>query len=475
MEPERLLPSRVRPDPSSEPVDRRSRVLLLGAIVLLCAVVVILGAVGGERSPPTSRETNASIGNTTPETGYALENNTTGTLSAGNTLITVQTHDWFGTNSGEALIVAPNGTTIWSYDPPNSRVFDAEVTSNDTILLSFATELTGEDCPSAYRSGAEESCVHNRVVELDPADNTVVWEYDWYDAFIAHHEVHDADRLDDGQTAIIDMGNNRAFTVNRDGEITWSWNATDHLSTESAFQEQYGGLPQEHSEADWTHMNDIDQLPNGNFQLSIRNFDVVLEVDPRTNDIVNVIGKPGDTSTLNQQHNPQRLDNDTILVADSENHRVVEIDTDTEELQWLYDGPSDRGLQWPRDADRLPNGNTLVTDSRNFRVLEIDSEGQVVWRHSLRDSRGIVYEADRLGVPEESATGLTHSDNTTIDPTHPLITRIQSIESWAGFVFPGWVRLQELVAILCGVFAGLGLLWQFTIGWLRGDRLLYWK
>ncbi|RRJ30335.1 aryl-sulfate sulfotransferase [Halocatena pleomorpha] len=471
MEPKRLLPSRGRPDPSSEPVDRRPRMVLLGTIILLCAVVVVLGAVSGERSPSPPGEANASLGNTDTDIGYAFDNDTTGILSPGNTLITIQTHDWFGSNSGAARIVAPNGTTVWTYDQPNSRVFDGEVTDNDTVLMSVATEVTGDDCPEAYRSGAEESCVHNRVVELDPADNTVVWEYDWYDAFIAHHEVHDADRLDDGQTAIIDMGNSRAFTVDQDGDITWSWNATDHLSAGSAFQEQYGGPPQEHPEADWTHMNDIDKRPNGNFQLSIRNFDAVLEVDPRTNDIVDVIGKPGNTDLLNQQHNPQRLDNDTMLVADSENNRVIELDTDTEEIHWLYDGPADRGLQWPRDADRLPNGNTLVTDSRNFRVLEINPNGTIVWRYSLRDSRGIVYEADRLGVPEESVRDLTHRNNTTIDRTHPLINRIQSLESWAGFVFPGWVRLEELIAILCGSLASLGLLWQFVIGWLRGDRL----
>lgn len=474
MEPDRLLPSRLQSALSSDPVDRRSRVLLLGIIVFLCAVVLVLGAVGGERSPPSLGETNASPGNADAESGYTIGNNTKGLLSPGNTLLTVQAHDWFGTNSGEALIVAPNGTTVWTYDPPDSRVFDAEVTDNDTVLISLATEVAGEDCPAAYRSDVEESCVHNRVVELDPMSNTDVWVYGWYDAFISHHEVHDADRLDNGQTAIVDMGNDRAFTVDQGGTITWSWNATEQLGAESAFRERHGGPERVGPESDWTHINDIDQYPNGNFQLSIRNFNTVLVVDPQTNDIVDVIGDPGDSSVLNRQHNPHRLDADTILIADSENDRVVEIDTDTEKIQWLYDGPIDRGLQWPRDADRLPNGNTLITDSRNFRVLEVNSEGTVVWRHSLRDRRAIVYDADRLGVPEEPTAVPTHGDNTTIDQTSPLTDRIQWLESWAGFVFPGWVRLPELVAILCGTIASLGLLWQLVIGWHRGDQLLYW-
>lgn len=464
MEPDRWFPAR-RSDPS-EPVDRRRRVLVLGAIVLLCGVVLVVGAVGGDRSPATS------------DTPPATPENAMDVLSAGNTLITVQAYGWFGSNNGAAQIVTPNGTTVWTYDPPESRVFDAEVTDDDTVLAAVATQTPREDCPAAYRADDEDGCVHNRVVELDPASNAVVWEYDWYDAFAHHHEVHDADRLDDGQTAIVDMGNDRAFTVDRDGEITWSWNATKHLGAGSAFRDRYGGPEREHPESDWTHMNDIDRLPNGNFQLSVRNFDAVLEVDPETNDIVDLIGRPDDTATLNHQHNPHRLDENTLLVADSGNNRVVEIDADTETEQWLYEGPSDRGLQWPRDADRLPNGNTLITDSRNFRVLEVDPEGSVVWQHSLGDRRGIVYEADRLGVPEEPTEVPAHEgskhegDN---DESHPITARIQWIESWVGFVFLRWIRLPQLLAILCGTAAGLGLLWQLAVGWLRGDRIFYWE
>lgn len=459
-----------------EHTDRRRRVLVLGSIVLLCAAFLIGQAVTADPSMTNSPSPSSSSPSSAPDYQDAGGNPIAadGVLAPGNTLLSVQAYGWFGSNNGQALIVAPNGTTVWSYDPPDSRVFDTEITDNGTVLASVATEVPSRTCPAQYRENG--NCVRNRIVELDPATNAVVWQYEWYDAFPTHHEVHDADRLPNGDTAIIDMGNNRAFTVNPEGEITWSWNASEHLSQGSDFREQYGGPEKSGPESDWTHMNDIDRLPNGNFQLSIRNFDTVLEVDPQTNEIIDVIGRPGDTSVLNHQHNPQRLNNDTILVADSENDRVVEIDTSNGgTVTWAYDGrKTGRGLQWPRDADRLPNGNTLISDSRNFRVLEINPSGEVVWQYSLREKRGIVYDANRLGLPEEPTGVPEHGSKAAdIDESQPITDQLRRIESWAGFVFPAWVRLHELSVMLVGVITGIGLIWQLLIGWLRDDPLVY--
>jgi hypothetical protein len=437
--------------------DRRQRVQVLGIVVFSCIILLVgQAAIAGVL---LAQDDSSRFINTQNDTLDRI-------FSPGNTLISVQVFGWFGNNNGEALIVTPNGTTVWKYDPPQTRVFDAEVTDSRTILVSVATQVPATQCPAMYR---QDGCVHNRVVELAPETKEIIWQYGWYDVFIGHHEVHDADRLPNGQTAIIDMGNNRAFTVNRAGEITWSWNASKHLRPGSDFRERYGGPERTGPEADWTHMNDIDRLPNGNFQLSIRNFDVVLEVDPQTNEIVTVIGRPGNTTILNRQHNPHRLNSETLLVADSENNRIVEIDSSSGTVLWTYDArETKQRLVWPRDADRLPNGNTLIADSRNFRVLEIAPNGTVVWQYSLYEQRGIVYEADQLGVPEEPTDVPTHRNGTAeIDEQHPLRERLLWLESWAGFVFPRWVRLPELGTIFIGLIAGSWLTLELGIGWLR--------
>jgi outer membrane protein assembly factor BamB len=378
----------------------------------------------------------------------------------GDTLVGIQAKGWFGNDNGTAIVVNPEGETVWEYDPPNSRVFDVEALGNGNVLASVATVET-DDCPPEV--AGQNRCVHNRVVELDYPNTTVVWAYEWWDVFPEHHEVHDADRLPNGETAIVDMGNNRAFTVDREGRITWQWNATEHLAEGTPFFEEYvpAGSAEEFRqsgpESDWTHMNDIDRLENGNFQLSIRNFDVVVEVDPETNEIVDVIGSPTRHRVMNEQHNPMRIESaGTLIVADSENDRIVELDVETEEVVWQYDGSgSGELLQWPRDADRLPNGNTLVTDSRNFRILEIGPNGSVVWRYEMKEARGIVYEADRFDVEEEPGGVPSGRDLTGRSSGDTLGSTLATVEGWLGFVpfLPVWVGVPELLVALVGLGA----------------------
>jgi outer membrane protein assembly factor BamB len=392
----------------------------------------------------------------------------------GDTLVAVQVYGWFTEDNGNVFILNGNGTRTWEYDPPHAWVFDAEMLDNGNVQVAFGQNPLAENvrCPDRFyrgeRPAGKNGCIYNRVVEVNPDTNEVVWEHSWYDAFPTHHEVHDADRLPSGETVIIDMGNDRTFTVDRSGEVTWQWNATEHLTPGTPFWEEHvAPLPESEREefrrsgpeSDWTHMNDVDLLENGNFQMSIRNFDTTIEVDRETGDIVDVIGAPTRHEVMNEQHNPNRLErHGTLLVADSENDRVVEVDAETGDIVWRYDGTgTGQKLAWPRDADRLPNGNTLITDSRNFRLVEVGPNGSVVWSYSLAESRGIIYEADRLGLPEEPddvpAGGELQSRS-----SGGLAGTIASVESWLGFVFPQWVGIPELGTALVGLVAGLALL-----------------
>src|SRR6056297_585883 len=138
----------------------------------------------------------------------------------GNTLISVQSYKTRG------RLIEVNTTTndvVWEYDPPDSRVFDAEQLANGNVLVAVTTKLPPAQCPDQHLQVASDQCIEAKVLELDHPSKEVVWEYSWYDEYITHHEVHDVDRLDDGKTAIVDMGNDRAFIVDQAGEITWEW------------------------------------------------------------------------------------------------------------------------------------------------------------------------------------------------------------------------------------------------------------
>lgn len=440
-------------------MERRQRVIVLVLLVVAAAGVLVGQAATAGESPPSGGEN----------------------VYPGHTMISVQAYGWFDNDNGNVIIVNPAGEVVWQYperDPSNAWVFDAEMLRNGNVLVSMGESgrAPGVDCPDKYGGGSGKgACIHNRVVEVDFETKEVVWNYSWYDAYPTHHEVHDADRLPNGQTVVADMGNHRAFAVNESGMVTWEWRAADHISEDTEFWNEYvASLPEDRqdqfrrqgAESDWTHMNDIDRMSNGNYRLSIRNFDVIVEVDPETNEIRHVIGRPDAHEMMAEQHNPHPLErHGTTLVADSENDRIVELDVETGEIIWRYDGTGSGDLlRWPRDADRLPNGNTLITDSRNFRVLEVDPEGSVVWRHSLKDRPAIVYEADRVNLPNNS--GYLPEEPQNVPPGHDLEGRtgaggiagvIATIESWAGFVLPFWMGLVEILAALVGVVALAGL------------------
>jgi hypothetical protein len=424
---------------------RRRRLLAFGLVFLLC--VSALGVQG-----------------MTAEVGTSVRAAGDGPYP-GNTLISVQT---YRENDGRLIEVTPAGETVWEFDPPNARVFDGEELDNGNMLVTYTTRLPPAECPERFLQYEGSHCIRNQVVELDgdtlQGKQEVVWRYAWLDEKLFGHEVHDADRLPSGETAIADMGNDRAFIVDGEGNVTWEWRATEHLGANTSFREQYGGPPNPGRERDWTHMNDIDLLPNGNFELSVRNFDVVLEVNRQSKEIVGVLGEPGKRSLMHHQHNPYRLTRwGTTVIADSENHRVIEIDRETEEIVWSYGGKD--LLRYPRDADRLPNGNTLITDTINNRVIEINPEGEIVWEY---EGIRIPYSADRLSIDEEdgrTVPGWRLDEQTKEVGT--VVGTVRQLEGWGAWVFPIWMRLPEMAAFLGAVLAGLAIVADLGVGWWR--------
>ncbi len=227
----------------------------------------------------------------------------------------------------------------------------------------------------------------------------------------AQNHWHDADRIGPHRWLVADIAHDRVFVVNTSTGIeTWSWHAQNGYDVRSG-----GIFPN-----DWTHLNDVERLPDGRVMVSLRNQDTVAFVDPETGVRRGwSLGSDGNHSRLYEQHNPDYIPPErggpSVVVADSENNRIVEYQrvnrtdtggpggptnasagTWTRTWQWR-----DTELRWPRDADRLPNGHTLITDTNGGRVIEVDEAGRVVWRVDIEGP----YEAERLGTGDESAGG----------------------------------------------------------------------
>jgi len=163
---------------------------------------------------------------------------------------------------------------------------------------------------------------------------------------------------------------------------------------------------------------------------------------------------------LNHQHNPQWLGDGAVLVADSDNDRIVELhrtEAGDWEVAWTVERAGGVALQWPRDADRLVNGHTLITDTLNRRIVEIDPEGEVVW--STRTDL-IPYEADRL--PAGELVGAPRADASPGDSAAPgnRIPILSELLMLLRALFPGlpfWFRELQLGLSLLGVvLIGLG-------------------
>jgi hypothetical protein len=69
-----------------------------------------------------------------------------------------------------------------------------------------------------------EGVPFSRVIEVDPATDTVAWEYQANPPFAFFSPiVSSADRLDNGNTLICEGVSGRIFEVTREGETVWEW------------------------------------------------------------------------------------------------------------------------------------------------------------------------------------------------------------------------------------------------------------
>jgi len=330
------------------------------------------------------------------------------------------------------------------------------------------------------------------ALEFDPDQQRAVRteEFDLKDT-------HNSNRLDEHRLLVANMreyengvSDDRLYIRNvTAGETEWEWVFREHYANDTA-----GGFGE-----DWTHVNDAEFVGEGERYVlaSPRNFDQAVVIDRETDEVVMRLGEDGNHDVLYAQHNPDYMEREdgtpVMLVADSENDRVVEYERDCgdadprlgagtppENCEWDLVWSVD-GFNWPRDADRLPNGNTLVADTLNHRVVEITPDGEVVWEFH---APWAPYDAER---GERASDGPTMADagtggNATVhggDDSGPanrytvadaiadggtavgsgsaeeLASRWAHFEPWIRPVWMGsWAMLSALVGLLVALLWG---------------------
>ncbi|PSP60257.1 arylsulfotransferase (asst) [Halobacteriales archaeon QH_8_67_36] len=432
---------------------RRLRLALL-AVVSLSALIVFQGATTAPRTG-----TAADVPEAPPREG-----------------VTVATES---ARYGTIVAWHPNGSRLY-YEDEHTKYFDVDPVPNTSATVEYtATDTVHTAGPNCR----DPPCARNLVerTNLTTGETTVIRSR--YDPRETAAEWHDHVRVDKRHVLVADMHADAVVLVNTTTGLTeWRWDA------QNAFPVTGGGpYP-----VDWTHLNDVELLDDGRVMLSLRNQDQVVFVDPESGVQANrTLGADDDHDVLHEQHNPDFIPAErggpAIVVADSENSRVVEYQRENGswERAWTW---ADERMQWPRDADRLPNGNTLVTDTHGNRVLEVAPNGSVVWSVGLDHP----YDAERLGTGEGSSGGQSarranltsrsveatdttaKSDRDAVVAAGKLLRRVVP-SRWlnaAYYVAPVWVGVPEAAATALGllslfVWALLELRWRLPPFGLR--------
>lgn len=285
------------------------------------------------------------------------------------------------------------GQVVWEYHLPDDRHFITDVRKlpNGNVLFVAATldDLVNVPLEAKRWKPAEEKML---VYEVDQGRNVVRRQ--------SLPATHHAEMLPDGNLLLVDSVGDTVNEVAPDGRFVWTWDGAEHIQRYTP--QNYTGLPQgavggssirnmyahfregmlpgndplAGAGGDWLHLNSAQRLPNGNTVLSIRNLDLVAEVNPRGE----VVWSYG-ALVLKHQHCAWVLENGNLLVSDNGNARIIEVDRGTQEIVWEYS----EGLMFPvmGCAYRLPDGNTLITDSGNRRAIEVTPDKRVVWELKL--------------------------------------------------------------------------------------------
>lgn len=230
-------------------------------------------------------------------------------------------------NGRRVLILDDNKTIEWELKSPElpcKHPWNALLLPNKNLLIvDRAASRVLECSPGGTVTWELKQQRYPELQLLNPVKAT------YY--FIDHENEH---------FLIVDQGHDRVLVVDRSQQLIW----------------QYGQRAASEAE---TEPNEVQDLAE----------DLAESVDSGATDQLSE-----NSSGLSRPSDLQRTYDGTYLIADTGNHRVIEVDGQT----IVRSFGAEQGLSSPIFAQRLFDGDTLIVDADNHRVIEVDPGGRIV-------------------------------------------------------------------------------------------------
>ncbi|MEF3368100.1 aryl-sulfate sulfotransferase [Methylocystis sp. 9N] len=309
----------------------------------------------------------------------------------------------------------------------------------------FVTLETEEGKGTDLVPGRVQTRIRKTVGEID-WDGKKHWDFGASAPGGRAQQHHDIERLPNGNTLVLaniiyplpgfaapQALDDVAYEVNPEGEIVWTWAASDHLD-EIGFAPEELKLLKASKNADYLHVNDLKPVgPNhwfdqgdqrfapDNLIFDSRNANFIAIIDRKTRKIVWTLGPhyppiaqegaasrklPRPVDQISGQHDAHLIPKGlpgagNLLLFDNQGEagyphaalsytggsRVLEINPTTKEIVWQYTGANSGNPGWSfrsthiSNARRLPNGNTFIDEGQIGRFFQVTPAGDIVWEY----------------------------------------------------------------------------------------------
>jgi hypothetical protein len=346
-----------------------------------------------------------------------------------------------------ARLIDLNGNPVhqWRNESSLITLIDPALAGGEPghVLLTLATE---EGSGSDLVPGRVGRRVSKTIGEQDWQGRTV-WQFGEKAPGGRAQQHHDWARLPNGNTLVLanlvhpvpgftlpNVLDDVVYEVNPEGEIVWTWQASDHIG-EFGFTPEELKLVKESKNADYLHLNNLKVIgPNrwydagdrrfhpDNLLIDSRNANFIAIIDKQSGQIVWTLGPHypaiGETGIDVSRKTPRPVDQisgqhdahiipaglpgaGNLLVFDNQGEggyppaaltvtggsRILEIDPVRKEIVWQYTAEDSGRPGWSfrsahiSNARRLPNGNTFIDEGEVGRFFQVTPAGEIVWEY----------------------------------------------------------------------------------------------